>query len=122
MLVDPPHPTPAPDELEEDTSPEEVWASEVVKVLGSEEEKDFKAIEGHLDEASQKKEMDEHMMKLFCVTSPEGPKNETQHHVNVQPEGAKEQEKSATCSVHLGRREGQEKGGEENMEGEGAKR
>uniref|UniRef100_A0A671RRF7 Uncharacterized protein n=1 Tax=Sinocyclocheilus anshuiensis TaxID=1608454 RepID=A0A671RRF7_9TELE len=46
---------------------------------------DSKAIEGHLDDASQKnKEMDEHMMKLFCVTSPEGPKNETQHNVNVQ--------------------------------------
>ncbi|RXN33206.1 pollen-specific leucine-rich repeat extensin 1 isoform X2 [Labeo rohita] len=30
--------------------------------------------------------MDEHMKKLFCVTSPEGPKNETQHHVNVQKE------------------------------------
>ncbi|RXN22988.1 pollen-specific leucine-rich repeat extensin 1 isoform X2 [Labeo rohita] len=57
---------------------EEVWASEVVEVLGFEEEK--------LDEASQKKETDEHMMKLFCVTSIEGPKNETQHHVNVQKE------------------------------------
>ncbi|RXN13104.1 pollen-specific leucine-rich repeat extensin 1 isoform X2 [Labeo rohita] len=65
---------------------EEVWASEVVEVLGFEEEKDSKAIEGHLDEASQKKETDEHMIKMFCVTSPEGPKNETQHHVNVQKE------------------------------------
>uniref|UniRef100_A0A673JBY9 Uncharacterized protein n=1 Tax=Sinocyclocheilus rhinocerous TaxID=307959 RepID=A0A673JBY9_9TELE len=70
----------------------EVWASEVVEVQGFEEVKDnpdemgdSKAIEGHLDDASQKKkEMDEHMMKLFCVTSPEGPKNETQHNVNVQ--------------------------------------
>uniref|UniRef100_A0A9J8D343 Uncharacterized protein n=1 Tax=Cyprinus carpio carpio TaxID=630221 RepID=A0A9J8D343_CYPCA len=68
---------------------EEVWASEVVEVQGCEEEKDnpgemgdSKAIEGHLDVASQKKkQMDEHMMKLFCVTSPEGPKNETQHNV-----------------------------------------
>ncbi|KAL0177387.1 hypothetical protein M9458_026281 [Cirrhinus mrigala] len=66
---------------------EEVWVSEVVEVLGFEEEKDSKAIEGHLDEAFQKKkEMDEHMMKLFCVASSEGPKNETQHHVNVQKE------------------------------------
>ncbi|RXN13100.1 coiled-coil domain-containing protein 106-like [Labeo rohita] len=65
---------------------EEVWASEVVEVLGFEKEKDSKAIEGHLDEASQKKETDEHMIKMFCVTSPEGPKNETQHHVNVQKE------------------------------------
>ncbi|RXN26500.1 stress response NST1-like isoform X1 [Labeo rohita] len=72
---------------------EEVWASEVVEVLGFGEEKDdsyemldSKAIEGHLDKASQKKEMDEHMIKLFCVTSPEHPKNETQHHVNVQEE------------------------------------
>ncbi|KAL0183623.1 hypothetical protein M9458_019319 [Cirrhinus mrigala] len=73
---------------------EEVWASEVVEVLGfgevkddSYEMRDSKAIEGHLDEASQKKkEMDEHMMKLFCVTSPEGPKNETLHHVNIQEE------------------------------------
>ncbi|KAL0166413.1 hypothetical protein M9458_038257 [Cirrhinus mrigala] len=48
---------------------EEVRASEVVEVLGFEEEKDdpnemgdSKATEGHLDEASQnKKEMDEHM-------------------------------------------------------------
>uniref|UniRef100_A0A671KSC6 Uncharacterized protein n=1 Tax=Sinocyclocheilus anshuiensis TaxID=1608454 RepID=A0A671KSC6_9TELE len=73
---------------------EEVWASEVAEVQGCEEEKnnpgemgDSKAIEGHLDVASQKKkEMDEHMMKLFCVTSPEGPKNETQHNVNVEEE------------------------------------
>ncbi|RXN14045.1 stress response NST1-like isoform X1 [Labeo rohita] len=66
---------------------EEVWASEVVEVLGFKEEKDSKAIEGHLDEASQKKkEMDDDMMKLFCVTSPKGPKNETQHYVNVQKE------------------------------------
>ncbi|KAF4100496.1 cyclin-dependent kinase 12-like [Onychostoma macrolepis] len=73
---------------------EEVWASEVVEVQGCEDEKanpdemgDSKVIEGHLDDASQKKkELDEHMMKLFCVTSPEGPKNETQHNVNVQEE------------------------------------
>ncbi|XP_016365358.1 pollen-specific leucine-rich repeat extensin-like protein 1 isoform X2 [Sinocyclocheilus rhinocerous] len=72
---------------------EEVWASEVVGVQGFEEVKDnpdemgdSKAREGHLDDASQKKEMDEHMMKLFCVTSPKGPKNETQHNVNVQQE------------------------------------
>ncbi|KAI2665364.1 Filamentous hemagglutinin [Labeo rohita] len=66
---------------------EEMWVSEVVEVLQFEKEKDSKAIEGHLDEASQKKkEMDEHMMKLFCVTSPEGPNNETQHHLNVQKE------------------------------------
>uniref|UniRef100_A0A672RNV4 Uncharacterized protein n=1 Tax=Sinocyclocheilus grahami TaxID=75366 RepID=A0A672RNV4_SINGR len=70
---------------------EEVWASEVVEVQGFEEVRDnpdemgdSKAIEGHLDDA--KKEMDEHMMKLYCVTSPEGPKNETQHNVNVQQE------------------------------------
>uniref|UniRef100_A0A673HTJ1 Uncharacterized protein n=1 Tax=Sinocyclocheilus rhinocerous TaxID=307959 RepID=A0A673HTJ1_9TELE len=58
---------------------EEVWASEVVEVQGCEEEKnnpgemgDSKAIEGHLEIAYQKKkEMDELMMKLFCVTSPE---------------------------------------------------
>ncbi|RXN07186.1 stress response NST1-like isoform X1 [Labeo rohita] len=73
---------------------EEVWASEVVEVLGFGEQKDApdemgdsKTIEGNLDEASQKnKEMDEHMKKLFCVASPEGPKNETLHHVNVQEE------------------------------------
>ncbi len=71
---------------------EEVWASEVVEVQGFEEVKDnpdemgdSKAIEGHLDDASQKK-LDEHMMTLFCVTSPEGPKNKTQHKVNVQEE------------------------------------
>uniref|UniRef100_A0A672RFX7 Uncharacterized protein n=1 Tax=Sinocyclocheilus grahami TaxID=75366 RepID=A0A672RFX7_SINGR len=58
---------------------EEVW------VKNPDEMGDSKAIEGHLDDASQKnKEMDEHMMKLFCGTSPEGPKNETQHNVNVQ--------------------------------------
>ncbi|RXN16687.1 zinc finger BED domain-containing 1-like protein [Labeo rohita] len=50
---------------------EELWKSEVVEVLGFEEEKDSKAIEGNLDEASQKKETDEHLIKLFCVTSPE---------------------------------------------------
>ncbi|KAI2664478.1 Filamentous hemagglutinin [Labeo rohita] len=73
---------------------EEVWASEVVEVLRFGEQKDdpdemgdSKTTEGHLDEASQKKkEMDAHMTKLFCVTSPEGPKNETLHHVNVQEE------------------------------------
>ncbi|RXN07143.1 stress response NST1-like isoform X1 [Labeo rohita] len=72
---------------------EEVWASEVVEVLGFGEQKDdpdemgdSKTTEGHLNEASQKKEMDEHMKKLFCVASPEGPKNETLHHVNVQEE------------------------------------
>uniref|UniRef100_A0A672PH95 Uncharacterized protein n=1 Tax=Sinocyclocheilus grahami TaxID=75366 RepID=A0A672PH95_SINGR len=73
---------------------EEVWASEVVEVQGCEEEKnnpgemgDSKVIEGHLDVASQKKkEMDEHMMKLLCVSYPEGPKNETQHNVNVEEE------------------------------------
>ncbi len=72
---------------------EEVWVSEVVEVQGFEEVKDnpdemgdSKAIEGHLDDASQKNELDQHMMTLFCVTSPEGPKNETQHKVNVQEE------------------------------------
>ncbi len=73
---------------------EEVWASKVVEVQGFEEVKDnpdemgdSKAIKGHLDDASQKKkELDEDMMKLFFVTSPEGPKNETQHKVNVQEE------------------------------------
>uniref|UniRef100_A0A8C2IPG3 Uncharacterized protein n=1 Tax=Cyprinus carpio TaxID=7962 RepID=A0A8C2IPG3_CYPCA len=73
---------------------EKVWASEVVEVQGFEEVKDnpdemgdSKAIEGPLDDASQKKkELDEHMMKLFGVTSPEGPKNKTQHNVNVQQE------------------------------------
>ncbi len=71
---------------------EDVWASEVVEVQGFEEVKDnpdemgdSKAIEGHLDDVSQKKELDEHM-KLFCVTSPEGLKNETQHNVNIQQE------------------------------------
>ncbi len=57
------------------------------------------------------------MMKLFFVSSPESLKNETQHNVNVQ----QEQKKSATFSVNLGRKQGQEKG-EENTEGEGAKR
>ncbi len=72
---------------------EDVWASEVVEVQGFEEVKDnldemgdSKAIEGHLDDVPQKKELDEHMMKLFCVTSPQVPKNETQHNVNVQEE------------------------------------
>uniref|UniRef100_A0A8C1E5C5 Uncharacterized protein n=1 Tax=Cyprinus carpio carpio TaxID=630221 RepID=A0A8C1E5C5_CYPCA len=73
---------------------EKVWASEVVEVQGFEKVKDnpnemgdSKAIEGPLDDASQKKkELDEHMMKLFGVTSPEGPKNKTQHNVNVQQE------------------------------------
>uniref|UniRef100_A0A673JEI2 Pollen-specific leucine-rich repeat extensin-like protein 1 n=1 Tax=Sinocyclocheilus rhinocerous TaxID=307959 RepID=A0A673JEI2_9TELE len=59
---------------------EEVWASEVVGVQGFEEVKD------NPDEMGDSKEMDEHMMKLFCVTSPKGPKNETQHNVNVQQE------------------------------------
>ncbi|XP_026145959.1 titin-like [Carassius auratus] len=71
---------------------EEVWASEVVE--GSEDVKDntdemgdSNAIEGTLDDSSQKKEeLDKHMMKLFGVASPEGPKNETQHNVNVQQE------------------------------------
>lgn len=73
---------------------EEVWASEVVEVQGFEDVKDntdemgdSNAIEGTLDDSSQKKEeLDKHMMKLFGVASPEGPKNETQHNVNVQQE------------------------------------
>uniref|UniRef100_A0A8C1SM74 Uncharacterized protein n=1 Tax=Cyprinus carpio TaxID=7962 RepID=A0A8C1SM74_CYPCA len=70
----------------------EVWASEVVEVQGREKDYpkevgDSKAIQGHTDVASQKKkELDEHMMKLFCVTSPEGPKNETQQKVIIQEE------------------------------------
>ncbi|XP_051721845.1 uncharacterized protein LOC127497432 [Ctenopharyngodon idella] len=64
--------------------PEEAWESEVVEVQEFEEEDpsemgDSSAIQGH---ASQK--TDELTMKLFCVTSPDGPKNETQHTVNVQ--------------------------------------
>ncbi len=64
---------------------EEVWGSEVVEVqeCGKDDPKevgDSKAIQGHTDVSSQ----DEHMMKLFCVTSPEIPKNETQQQVNIQ--------------------------------------
>ncbi len=70
---------------------EDVWTSEVVEVQGCEKDNpkevgDSKAIQGHTDVSSQKKELDEHMMKLFCVTSPEGPKNETQQKVNIQEE------------------------------------
>ncbi|XP_059411407.1 uncharacterized protein LOC132144868 [Carassius carassius] len=58
---------------------EEVWASEGVEVHGFEDMKDntdemgdSNAIEGTLDDSSQKKEeLDKHMMKLFGVASPE---------------------------------------------------
>ncbi|ROJ66272.1 hypothetical protein DPX16_16535 [Anabarilius grahami] len=65
---------------------EEVWECEVVGVQGFEEEDpsemgDSSAIQGH---ASEKTELDELSIKLFCVTSPDGPKNETQHTVNIQ--------------------------------------
>ncbi|XP_048009673.1 uncharacterized protein LOC125243872 [Megalobrama amblycephala] len=71
--------------LEKDSEmPEEAWESEVVEVQEFEEEDpsemgDSSAIQGH---ASQK--TDELTMKLFYVTSPDGPKNDTQHTVNVQ--------------------------------------
>lgn len=65
----------------------EAWASEVVEVQEFEEEEcdpsemeDSKAIQGHLDDSSQ---IDE-LMKFFCVSSPDGPKNETQHNVKGQ--------------------------------------
>ncbi|XP_059411263.1 uncharacterized protein LOC132144722 [Carassius carassius] len=70
----------------------EVWSSEVVEVQGfekddSKEVGDSKAIQGHTAVASKKKEeLDDHMVKLFCVTSSEGPKNETQQKVNIQEE------------------------------------
>ncbi|ROL51067.1 hypothetical protein DPX16_14598 [Anabarilius grahami] len=73
--------------LEKDSEvQEEAWESEVVEVQGFEEEDtsemgDSRVIQGH---ASQKTEIDELTMKLFCVTSPDGPKNETQHTVNIQ--------------------------------------
>ncbi|KAK9953531.1 hypothetical protein ABG768_017516 [Culter alburnus] len=73
--------------LEKDSEvQEEAWESEVVEVQGFEEEDpsemgDSSTIQGH---ASQKTEIDELTMKLFCLTSPDGPKNETQHTVNIQ--------------------------------------
>ncbi|KAK9969580.1 hypothetical protein ABG768_027741 [Culter alburnus] len=73
--------------LEKDSEvQEEAWECEVVDVQGFEEEDpsemgDSSAIQGH---ASEKTELDEHLMKLSCVTSPDGPKNETQHTVNIQ--------------------------------------
>ncbi|ROJ66269.1 hypothetical protein DPX16_16532 [Anabarilius grahami] len=73
--------------LEKDSEvQEEAWECEVVDVQGFEEEDpsemgDSSAIQGH---ASEKTELDELSMKLFCVTSPDGPKNETQHTVNIQ--------------------------------------
>ncbi|XP_026145960.1 phosphatase and actin regulator 4A-like [Carassius auratus] len=72
--------------------PKEVWSSEEIEVQGYKKDDlkevgDSKVILGHTDVASQKKkELDEHMMKLFGVASPEGPKNETQHNVNIQEE------------------------------------
>ncbi|ROJ66273.1 hypothetical protein DPX16_16536 [Anabarilius grahami] len=73
--------------LEKDSEvQEEVWECEVVDVQGFEEEDpsemgDSSAIQGH---ASEKTELDELSMKLFCVTSLDGPKDETQHTVNIQ--------------------------------------
>ncbi|KAK9969595.1 hypothetical protein ABG768_027756 [Culter alburnus] len=73
--------------LEKDSEvQEEAWECEVEEVQGFEEEDpsemgDSSAIQGH---ASEKTELDELSMKLSCVTSPDGPKNETQHTVNIQ--------------------------------------
>ncbi|ROJ66266.1 hypothetical protein DPX16_16529 [Anabarilius grahami] len=73
--------------LEKDSEvQEEARECEVVDVQGFEEVNpsemgDSSAIQGH---ASEKTELDELSMKLFCVTSPDGPKNETQHTVNIQ--------------------------------------
>ncbi|KAK9977898.1 hypothetical protein ABG768_019681 [Culter alburnus] len=73
--------------LEKDSEvQEEVWECKVVDVQGFEEEDpseigDSSAIQG---DASPKTEQDELSMKLFCVTSPDCPKNETQHTVNIQ--------------------------------------
>ena len=75
--------------LEKDSEvQEEAWASEVEEIQGFEEEEgdpremgDSKAMQGHSDEASQ---IDEHMMRLFCVASPDGPKTETQHKESFQ--------------------------------------
>ncbi|KAK9953969.1 hypothetical protein ABG768_016081 [Culter alburnus] len=73
--------------LEKDSEvQEEAWECKVVDVQGFEEEDssemgDSSAIQGH---ASEKTELDELSMKLFCVTSPDCPKNETQHTVNIQ--------------------------------------
>ncbi|XP_039544289.1 vegetative cell wall protein gp1-like [Pimephales promelas] len=74
--------------LEKDSEvQEEAWPSEVEEIKRFKEEDhhnemgDSKAIQGYSDEASR---IDEHMRRLFCVASPDGPKNETQHKVNVQ--------------------------------------
>ncbi|ROL53623.1 hypothetical protein DPX16_4395 [Anabarilius grahami] len=62
--------------LEKDSEvQEEVWESEVEEVQGFEEMGDSSAIQG------LESQIDEH---TICVTSPDGSKNETQHHVNVQ--------------------------------------
>ncbi|XDV17945.1 hypothetical protein PO909_023733 [Leuciscus waleckii] len=84
---------------------EEEWASEVGEIQGFEEDEDdpsemgdFKVIQGH--------------------SFPDIPKNEIQRDVNVQEKcTGKVHKKTPIFSVHL-----QEKGGEENNQGEGAKR
>ncbi|XDV34490.1 hypothetical protein PO909_004645 [Leuciscus waleckii] len=75
--------------LEKDSEvQEEAWADEVEEVQEFTEEEgepsemgDSTAIQGHSDDASQINEL---TMKLVCGSSTDGPKNETQHNVNVQ--------------------------------------